>query len=149
MNQLPPQQEIEGMKVAYIAHPIGGDVAANLRRIRWIVRLINLKNKSIVPFVPYYADCLALKDEIESERIRGIANDLALMSKGFIDYLWLYGPRISKGMRHEIAVASKYDIKVQPMSTGTEKAYAKIKAEEKLREGLAMISQLPNMGGAI
>jgi hypothetical protein len=38
------------MKVAYIAHPIKGDVESNLAEIRDIVRNINLNQPDVVPW---------------------------------------------------------------------------------------------------
>lgn len=108
-----------GMKIAYIAHPIGGDVERNLECVKRIARHINMTLPGIVPFVPYYCDCLALDDSDERERARGIANDLAILRSGCVDYLWLYGPRISKGMWQEIAVAQKYGIEIMPMTLET------------------------------
>lgn len=111
------------MKVMYIAHPVGGDISGNLDRIVEIVRRINTNpaSKEVVPFVPYYADCLALDDDDFKQRARGISNGLALLSKGFVDELWLYGPRISKGMHEEIAAARKYGIPVVAKSVGTQR----------------------------
>ena len=104
------------MKIVYIAHPIGGDVDANLSKIRRIVRQINLSQPNIVPFVPYYADVVSMFDSIPEERERGIKNDIYLLKKGFIDELWLYGPRISKGMAAEIEIAKEMGIKIVSMS---------------------------------
>lgn len=100
------------MKIVYIAHPISGDIEANLADIRRIVRHINLMSLEYVPFVPYYADIVSLDDNNPIERMRGIDNDMAIMSKGFIDELWLTGDRISKGMQNEKTYAEQLGIKV-------------------------------------
>lgn len=107
------------MKIAYIAHPIGGDVEANLERIRKIVREINLYFPEVVPFAPYWLDCHALDDNIPEERERGIKNDKELFNRGFIDELWLYGPKISGGMKAEIQLAKDLGIPVVPQTNGT------------------------------
>ncbi len=60
------------MRIAYIAHPIGGDVKNNLASIRKIVREINLFEADTVPFVPYYADVVSMDDNVKSERERGL-----------------------------------------------------------------------------
>lgn len=100
------------MRIIYIAHPIGGDIKNNLEKIRQIVRKLNLEREDIVPFVPYWLDCHALDDNVPAERVRGIKNDKALFDRGFIDEVWLYGDRISEGMKNEILMAKELGINV-------------------------------------
>jgi len=107
------------MKIVYIAHPISGDIQGNLKKILDIIREINLTKPDIVPFAHYWVDCHALDDTILSERERGIKNDTALFNAGFIDELWLYGDKISKGMRAEIELAKSLNIPVLYKSDGT------------------------------
>ena len=99
-------------KVVYIAHPVGGDVDNNLEKIQGIVRQVNLFYPDVVPFASYVVDCMAMNDAHPEERERGIANNIALFHKGFIDELWLYGDRISAGMREEIKLAESLGIPV-------------------------------------
>lgn len=100
------------MKVAYIAHPVGGDIQKNLAAILKIVRYVNLQEPDVVPFAPYLVDCQALDDRIHEERQRGIKNDIALFHKGFIDEVWVYGTHISRGMQAEIDLATRLGIPV-------------------------------------
>lgn len=100
------------MKIAYIAHPISGDVQANLEKILAIVRDINLNEPDVVPFAPYWIDCHALNDNIPKERERGIKNDITLLKAGFITEVRLYGNRISNGMQHELDLAKSLGIPV-------------------------------------
>jgi len=111
------------MIVAYIAHPISGDVSENIKKIIAIVRKINLEEPDVVPFVPYLIDLYALYDAVPEERSRGIRNDVELIKRGFIDELRLYGPRISIGMRAEITLAEGLDIRIVPMSDETIQQY--------------------------
>ena len=114
------------MRIAYIAHPLSGNIARNINRIRDIVRKINLEEPDVVPFVPYYADIFALDDEIPEERDRGIKNDIELMKRGFIDELRLYGNRVSDGMRKEILLAIDLNIRIVPMTYDTIKYWRKM-----------------------
>ena len=100
------------MKIVYIAHPISGDIEANLADLRRIIRRINLEYPDVVPLAPYYADIVSLDDNIPEERERGIKNDTALLERGFIDEVWLTGPRISFGMNCEVKLADKMGIPV-------------------------------------
>lgn len=103
-------------KIVYIAHPIGGDVEGNLKKLRNIVRQLNMTYRDIVPFVPYYADVVSMDDSDPHQRERGIENDVALFLSGVIDEVWLYGDRISDGMREEIDLARQLAIPVIAVS---------------------------------
>ena len=115
------------MKIIYIAHPISGDIIGNLFEVRQIVRHINLTEPDVVPFAHYFVDCHALDDNIPEERQRGIENDIALLSAGFINEMWLYGDRISNGMRHEIELARKLGIPVIPKTSHTREELKNLK----------------------
>ena len=101
------------MKVAYIAHPIGGDVKENLRSLRGFIRNINFNYPNVVPFVPYYGDVSAMVDAIPEHRARGIKNNMALLKRpGMVDELWICGEVLSPGMKEEIIVAKHMKIPV-------------------------------------
>lgn len=104
------------MRIAYIAHPISGDVAGNLKKIDAIVRQINIEEPNVVPFVPYYADIMAMNDAIPQERERGIQNDMEFFKRKTMDELRVYGDRISSGVAAEIKAAHENGIPVIPMN---------------------------------
>jgi len=101
------------MIIAYIAHPIGGDVEANLADVCKIVRELNLKYDDLVPFVPYYCDVVSMNDSDPKERSRGIKNNHKILNSGMVNELWLYGHRISTGMEGEIKLARKNGIPIK------------------------------------
>ena len=107
------------MKIAYIAHPISGDVKGNLISIERIAREINLKEPDVVPFAPYYLDCIVLDDDNPGERSRGIRNDQVLLRAGFVTEMRLYGHKISTGMIHEVVTAIDLGIPVYAMTQQT------------------------------
>ena len=111
------------MKIAYIAHPIGGNVKSNLMKVRKIARQINIDEPDTLPFAPYYLDCICMDDSNPEERERGIKNDTYLLETGIIDELRLYGDQISKGMYDEILIALREQIEVVPMTPETKIAY--------------------------
>lgn len=113
-------------KIVYIAHPIGGNVEENLRLIRELVRDINLKRDDVVPFVPYYADCVSLDDSNPLERERDIANNIEIFRSGIINELWLFGKTISKGMEAEIDLAGEMKIQVHCMTKETAEKFKEI-----------------------
>lgn len=112
------------MKIAYIAHPISGDITGNLEKIRQIVRNVNIEEPEVLPFAHYWVDCHALDDNISEERERGIKNDHEFFNRGIIDEVRLYGSKISTGMKHEIELAHKLNIPVVPMTEQTKTIYA-------------------------
>jgi hypothetical protein len=112
--------KIDNMKIAYICHPIAGDVHGNIEKILNIIKDINLTRDNVVPFAPYIPDILALDDNIPEQRDRGIKNDIALLRCGFVDELWVYGPRISGGMQAEIDLAYELGISIRVMDPKTE-----------------------------
>lgn len=103
------------MKIAYIAHPISGDVQGNIQKIYDIIREINFNEPDTVPFAPYINDCMCMDDDNPEERARGIKNDIALIKAGFITELRLYGGRISTGMQAEKELAESLAIPVIQM----------------------------------
>jgi hypothetical protein len=103
------------MKIAYIVHPIAGDVHGNIEKILAIVKKINLHRSDVVPFAPYIADVLALDDNTPEERSRGIENDVAILKSGVVNELWVYGSKISGGMKAEIELAFELNIPIVVM----------------------------------
>ncbi len=86
----------------YICHPIRGNKRKNIEKIISIVRKINLTMPNIVPLTNYIADCMALDDDVEEERLKGLYNDRKLLESGVVDELWVFGDRISEGMQLEL-----------------------------------------------
>lgn len=109
-------------RVVYIAHPIGGNVQGNLRKIEAIVRSVNHNFVGVFPFVPYFADCMALDDALEGDRLRGMMNGRSCFERRMMDEVWLYGDGISSGMLEEIKLAIEYGIPVVPRTPGTSNA---------------------------
>ena len=109
------QHNITKRKIVYIAHPIGGNVQANLASLRSIVHFINTspKHAAVVPFVPYYADVVAMDDNVPEQRQCGLKNGQEILSrKGMVDEVWVTGHTISPGMQEEVFCAFRNGIKV-------------------------------------
>lgn len=100
-------------KVVYIAHPISGDVYNNCQKVVRIVEAINRKKPNVQPFAPYIVDLLALNNKKEEDKELGMMNNLELIRRGFVDELWVFGDKISKGMKQEIDIARENNIPVK------------------------------------
>jgi hypothetical protein len=113
-------------KLVYIAHPISGDVKGNIDKVLNICREIHLNSGSkIIPYAPYIAALLYLKDEVKEERELGFEANKKLFEKGGFDELWLCGDRVSSGMKEEIEWCLKLDIPVVSYSPQTVESYIK------------------------
>lgn len=108
------------MKIVYIAHPIAGDVKENVKKIIKIVREVNLRTPLVVPFVPYLADVLALDDDNARERARGLENGITVLKSGVVDELWIYGDRVTAGMKSEIDMAADIGLTLVRMDRETD-----------------------------
>jgi len=98
-------------KIIYIAHPIGGDVVENIKKVLSIVRDLSIENE-VIPFAPYIVDVQALDDSNPIERGIGFTHNMAMFERGIIDEVWIYGGRISNGMATEIKWAEIFGIPV-------------------------------------
>lgn len=100
------------MKVVYIAHPISGDVIDNLNKVLDIVKELRFDRKDIIPLAPYLISCVLLDDSIPEHRSAGIDYNRRILESGIVDELWLYGDRISNGMKEEIRFVNNLYYKV-------------------------------------
>jgi len=100
------------MKLVYIAHPIGGNVSANIAEVLAIVKEMNLTRPDLQPFAPYIVDCLAMDDAIPEQRLRGTENNRTFFDYHMFDVLYLCGDRISAGMAEEIRWAQSLGIRI-------------------------------------
>lgn len=103
---------MKSKKVVYIAHPIGGDVENNKKKVLDICREVHVNSEAIIPTAPYITTLLYLDDNIPKERKIGIEANKKLFENGGFDELWLCGPRISEGMREEVEWCIKLDIPI-------------------------------------
>jgi hypothetical protein len=106
-------------KIVYIAHPIGGDVQGNVKKLQKIYREISLNETMVTPFIPYIASVQSLDDSNPAERNIGFEHNYSLFDRKVIDEVWLYGPHISAGMQIEIQWAINRGIPVISKTEGT------------------------------
>jgi hypothetical protein len=97
-------------KIVYLAHPIRGEVKGNIKALLSICREIH--KTGVQPFVPHVAATQYLDDSDPEQRALGMAANEEYLRRGFIDELWLCGPRISQGMEREIALCLENNIPV-------------------------------------
>ena len=97
------------MKQVYICSPYRGDIERNTKLARKAGRFAAMSGK--VPLIPHLVFPQFLDDSEPEERALGIT--LAVEMLMACDELWLIGDTISKGMRHELGIAKKFEIPVR------------------------------------
>lgn len=112
------------MKTVFIGHPLSDDVEGNAKAVLKICSEVH--SKEIIPVAPYLISLQYLNDEVIEDRKLGIDANLECFHRKYIDELWLFGDRISAGMKEEIALAKKLNIPIMPKSEGIKQALAKL-----------------------
>lgn len=105
------------VKTVFVAHPISGDVKGNMKKVLKLCAEIHTRN--IIPIVPYLISLQYLNDEVVEDRELGMAANHECFYRGYVDELWLFGNRISKGMIEEIKLAREMGIPVIAKTRGT------------------------------
>lgn len=97
------------MKLVYICSPLRGDVGRNIRKANGYCRFA--ATKSVVPIAPHAMFTGFLDDTIPEEREIGLAMGLELLKH--CSELWVFGNRMSEGMKAEIKVAEEMNIPIK------------------------------------
>jgi hypothetical protein len=95
---------MEKKKVVFISHPLKGDVEGNIIKVRKICRELIIEG-NVIPLATHMLFPTFLDDDIHEERRTGMDGTLELLKRS--DEVWVYGKKISEGMREEIDLAEK------------------------------------------
>ncbi len=98
------------IKTVFIGHPISGDVRANVAKVLKICTEVHTKD--ITPVAPYLISLQYLNDEIVEDRELGMEANHECFRRRYVDELWLFGEKISSGMRKEILLAREMGIPI-------------------------------------
>ena len=99
------------MKKVYLCAPLGGDVTANLEKIRQYCRYALLCGTA--PVVPhFYAECL--DDNNPKDREAGLAAGMSLL--WLCDEVWVFGDTVTDGMRAELKFCKNLNIRVRKIT---------------------------------
>ena len=111
------------MKKVYICSPLGGAVEENLERVKQFARFAF--GQGVVPVVPHFY-ALCLDDSDPKERALALRAGQSLL--WLCDELWVFGNRITRGMRDELSFARHLNI---PVKWHTDQKVDKILRETK------------------
>lgn len=100
---------MEKKKVVFISHPLKGDVEGNINKVREICRELILDGK-VIPLATHMLFPTFLDDDVHEERRTGLDGTLELLKRS--DEVWVYGDRISEGMKEEIELAKEIKIPI-------------------------------------
>ncbi len=96
--------------MVYICSPYAGDTEGNTKKAqkysRWAV------DKGCIPIAPHLLFPQFMSEETEREE--ALYNGQVLLAK--CDEVWVFGDRISEGMRAEIEKAEKYRKRIRHIS---------------------------------
>jgi hypothetical protein len=102
-------RELDG--IVYVAHPIGGDVANNVKSVLQLLK--ELHTETCTPVAPYLVCLQYLDDASPADRAKGIRANSHVFTRRFIDLLLLCGPKISTGMTGEVRLALQHGIPIK------------------------------------
>ena len=114
---------IEQKKTVFVAHPISGDVSGNAKCVLAICEHIHTKD--IIPVAPYLVSLQYLNDEVVEDRELGMEANHECFRRRYVDELWLFGDKISRGMEKEILLAREMSIPVVPKTEDTTRDFKK------------------------
>ena len=89
--------------LVYVASPFAGDTEYNIARARGYCRFAVAEGA--IPIAPHLLYPQFMDDDDKEQRELGLFFALVLLGK--CDELWVFGNKISKGMKAEIAKAKK------------------------------------------
>jgi hypothetical protein len=111
-------------KIVFIAHPMSGDIQGNTEKVVDICRSIH--SDEVIPLFPSFTTRRYLTDD-PTHRAWAKAHIHEYFRRKIPDELWLFGDRITDGMKREIALAREYWIPVFAKTPETQAAMKALK----------------------
>lgn len=96
------------MKTVYVCSPLGGNVAQNIENAKRYGRYV--LSKGMAPVIPHFYATF-LNDNNQDERELGMQAGKSLLFK--VDVLWIFGNKVTKGMKDEIRFAKKLNLEIK------------------------------------
>lgn len=97
------------LKIAYICSPLKGDIKGNIEKARAYCRIAF--EKGYAPIAPHIYFTQFLDESNPTERKSGLQYGLDLVRLS--NELWVFGKKVSEGMRAEIALAKDLMIPIK------------------------------------
>jgi hypothetical protein len=95
--------------VIFICSPFSGDIERNTAKAARYCRFAY--SQKVVPYAPHLHNPQFLDESISDERKAGIRLGLQLLMRS--DEMWIFGHKLTDGMRTELNVAQQLKIKIR------------------------------------
>ncbi len=115
------------MKTVFVGHPIAGDIKGNMEKVLRICEQIHTQD--VVPVAPYLVSLQYLNDDIVEDRQLGTEANHECFRRRYVDELWLYGDRISNGMKGEVLLALELNIPIVAKTEATQRDLEQLLAQ--------------------
>lgn len=119
-------QEVNNLRMVYIASLLRGDYDANIKNAVEYCRVAS--ERGVLPLVPYIIFNQWCNDTIPEQREQGLQLGLSLLQKS--DELWVMGTEFSQGMKGEMAFALEHKIPMFFVTHPHDPNYYPISADE-------------------
>ncbi len=110
------RDNIQPVIPVYICSPFKGDISVNRAKARLYCRFAY--EKGYLPIAPHIYFPQFLDEDVKEERAEGIKCGLGIMRR--CRQLWVFGNRISDGMKAEIKAAKELGLTIRYFDSGTE-----------------------------
>lgn len=97
------------MKWIYVASPYKGDTKANTENAKKYALFVS--KHTLVPIVPHLYLTQFLNDDIAEDRKAGLALGLQMLKR--CHEMWVFGERISEGMKAEVEFSKRHNIPIR------------------------------------
>jgi len=97
------------MQLVFICSPFSGDIKRNTKKAAGYCRFAY--SKGFVPYAPHLHNPNFLFEDIPEEREAGIALGIEILKR--CNQLWLFGDKLTGGMRLELEAAQQMKIQVR------------------------------------
>jgi len=101
--------------IVFVAHPVSGDVTANLAKARSVIRKLEEEHPKHTFVAPWILSCENWDDGNVAEREQQIQRGLRVLE--MCDELWLCGSKVSAGMLRETAHAIQHKLVLKDLTT--------------------------------
>lgn len=99
------------MKRVYICSPLKGNISKNIENVKRYAKYV--LESGMAPVIPHFY-AIILNDENDDERELGMQAGISLLFGS--DCLWVFGDKISEGMKKEIKFAKSLEMKIRYIS---------------------------------
>ena len=104
--------EVDGAaerKMVYVCSPFAGDYMVNTENTKKYCKYV--MDQGYVPFAPHIMFASFLDDTDPVQRTKGCTLGLEMLER--VDEIWVFGDRISSGMKNEILFSEKFNIPIK------------------------------------